>query len=203
MEDRYDKISAGPSTTEEIPETGTAAEKEAPQRTSAKNTMKTPTARNGSRHDALLPVSVVGGLVGMLVGTLPATICSLIFGRAFSPLYVFLPLFIYLGIKIFKGYSDRRGVIMVAIFSALGFYLTLLSCQAAAYVLRYQMFILNIPLVTISLIGQANVLRGPAFSSAYILPLVFALLGIFLSEELMMRKKEPVSVPEPEDISET
>ncbi|SHH64997.1 hypothetical protein SAMN02745823_00621 [Sporobacter termitidis DSM 10068] len=183
MEDRFDK-SPGKSSAQKAPEKKAAAR------------------RLGVRHDALLPVSIVGGLVGMLVGTLPATICAAIFGRAFSPLYAFLPLFIYLGIKLFKGYDGKRGIITVAVFSAIGFYLTLLSCQAVAYLILYKMLFLNLPLVTISLIGQSNVLRGPAISSAYVFPFVFTLFGVFLSEELMRQKKAPATVPEPAESSE-
>jgi hypothetical protein len=150
-----------------------------------------------ARRDGLLPLSVIGALVGMLVGTLPATACALIFGVAFSPLYAFMPLIVYLGIRLFGGLDGRRGLITLCVFSAVGFYLTLVSCQAANYVIEYHVLFLSIPLVTMSLLGQPSVLPAHIFSSFYIFPFVFTLLGVFLSEELLMRQKEPPSDTKP------
>lgn len=155
------------------------------------------------RRNALLPISVIGGFAGMLVGTMPATLCALIFGWAFSPLYILLPMLIYLGIRLFNGFSGKNGVIMVCVLTVVGFYVTLLSCQAALYIIRYHIPVLSIPLVTISLIGKPYVLQGPVVSSAYTFPFVFTLLGIFLADILMMRKKEQPVVPEPDTEDET
>lgn len=137
------------------------------------------------KYDALLPISVFGGLVGMLAGTLPAAVWVLIFGVSFSPLYVFLPIFIYWGIKAFKGCRDRRGFAVCCILSVIGFYLTFLSCAAALDVLKFGMSFLNLPLVTITLIGRTTTLSAPFFSSVYIFPLLFTILGILIVYELM------------------
>lgn len=150
--------------------------------------------RTSGKHDALLPISVVGGFIGMLAGTLPAAFWALIFGVSFTPLYVFLPLLVYLGIKIFKGYSGKRGFIMTCIFSVIGIYLTFLSCEAAAFIIKYKMLFLNLPLVTATLVGKSEGLPGPLFSSAYIFPLLFTSLGVLLTYQLMMRKNEPAAV---------
>ena len=149
------------------------------------------------KNDALLPATVVGGLVGTLVGTLPVTVWYLIFRFSFAPMYVFLPLSIYLGLKLFRGFRGKRGLIALCVFTVIGFYLTLLSVEAAAYALRLHMLVFNVPLVTVTLIGQHGVLTGPVFSSAYIFPFVFSLLGVFLSEEFLMRKTAHVPAPEP------
>lgn len=156
--------------------------------------------KSAGKHDALLPISVVGGLIGMLVGILPATIWVLIFGVSFSPLYIFLPLIIYLSIKIFKGYHGKRGVITTFIFTIIGTYLTLLSCQAALEVAKYykyNMSFLSVPLVTITMIGKDNALPGPLLSASYILPVVFVILGALLAYELLMQAKVPAAIPEP------
>lgn len=153
------------------------------------------------KHDPLLPISVVGGLVGMLIGILPATIWLLIFGASFSPLYIFLPLIIYLGIKIFKGYNGKRGIITTCIFTLIGTYLTMLSCQAALEVAKYykyHMSFLSVPLVTITKIGKSNALPGPLFSAAYVFPAVFIILGVLLAYELLMQIKETTTLPEPD-----
>jgi hypothetical protein len=161
-------------------------------------------ARTSRRHDALLPVTVVGGLLGMLAGTLPATVWYLIFGRSFSFMYLFLPLLVYLGIRLLRGYGGRRGIVAASIFTAFGFYLTLLSCRAAAFVLYWKgMSFVNVPFVTITMIGQRGVLQGSAVSTAYILPFVFTLIGMFLAGELLLAKRAPSPAPEPAPEDET
>jgi hypothetical protein len=152
-----------------------------------------------ARRDALFLPTFAGGLVGMLAGTLPAAIWFLVFRTSFAPMYIFLPLLIYLGFRIFRGYNGRRGLLMLCIFTMVGFYLTLLSVSAAAYVTYYHMSSLSFPLVTVTLLGQRGVLTGSFFSSAYIFPLVFMLLGVFLAEELLMRKAAPAQAPEMDD----
>lgn len=151
-----------------------------------------------ARHDALLPISIVGGLCGMLVGTLPAAIWVLIFGKSFSPMFMFLPLTIFWGITAFKGCTQKRGFIVTCVFSVVGFYLTVLSCQASLYVLKYKVLYLNLPFVTATLIGRSDALPGPILSSAYIFPFVFTLLGVFLVYELASREEMPSEPLQPE-----
>lgn len=154
--------------------------------------------RLSGKQDALLPISVVGGLIGMLAGTLPAAFWVLIFGTSFSPMYALLPLFIYWGIKLFKGSLDKRGFAVICILSVIGFYLTVLSCYAAQDVLRYKMLFTSLPMVTASLIGGSEAFAGPVVSSAYVFPILFTLLGISLTYELTRRKRPPVAGPDPE-----
>ena len=156
-----------------------------------------------SGGDTLLPASVVGGFIGMLVGTLPVVIWFMVFRFTFSPMYVFLPLFVYLGLKLFGGFRGRMGLITLCGFTVLGFFFTLLSVEAAVDILRYGMTIFNVPLVAVTLIGQQDVLAGPLFSSAYVFPLIFSLLGVFISEELLMRKRRPSPAPEPNTADHT
>ncbi|NLT13181.1 MAG: hypothetical protein GXY05_02455 [Clostridiales bacterium] len=144
-------------------------------------------------RDALLPVSVVGGLLGMLAGTLPAAVWVLIFGKSFAPAYVFLPLLIFLGIRIFKGCRDRRGFFLACILSVIGFYLTLLSCRAALDIIKYKMLFTSLPLVTAKLIGSSDAFAEPVFSPVYIFPALFTALGILLVYELMRHKPAPVT----------
>jgi hypothetical protein len=109
-----------------------------------------------------------------------------------------LPLFIYLGIRVFKGCLDRRGFAICCVMSVFGFYLTVLSCQAAVDVLKYNMLFLNLPLVTVTMIGGGGALSEPFFSSAYIFPVLFTLLGVALDYELLLRRQEPAGVPAPD-----
>jgi hypothetical protein len=139
-----------------------------------------------ARYDAVIPVSVIGGLIGMLAGTLPAAVWVLLFGASFPPLYALMPLLIWLAIKVFKGLTGRGGVITTAVFSLFGLYLTLLSCQAADHILRFRMSVFDLPLVTAAMIGRRGMLPGPVLSSAIVYPVIFTALGLFLAYELFM-----------------
>lgn len=163
---------------------------------------RAPAIRLSGKHEVILPVSVVGGLLGMLAGTLPATVWVLVLGFSFPPLYALLPFFIDLGIRIFKGYTGKNAVIITSVFSAFGLYLTALSCQAALYVIKYHMLFLNVPLVTSLMIGKGGVLPSPLFSSANVFPLIFTVCGVLLVKELRMKKAKtdipPAAVSEKE-----
>jgi hypothetical protein len=132
-------------------------------------------------QDGLLPISLVGGLLGMLVSILPATIWMILFKSLFYPLYLLIPVFIYGGITLFRGCRDIRAVVLTGFFSLAGAYLTSVSCQAAAYVADYKMSPVNIPLVVADLIGKKEALVDPFFSSANILPLTFTIIGFLVA----------------------
>lgn len=158
------------------------------QKAHAAVTARAPAIRLSGKHEVILPVSIVGGLLGMLAGTLPATVLTLVLGFSFTPLYALLPFFIDLGIRIFKGYTGKNAVVMTGIFSAFGLYLTALSCQAALYVIKYHMLFFNVPLVTILMIGKSGVLPSPLISAANVFPLIFTVFGVLLVKELRIKK---------------
>jgi hypothetical protein len=141
-------------------------------------------------HEAIVPISIVGGLVGMLVGTLPASLWALLTGRSFPPTYLLLPILVWLGLKVFKGFTGLYGFIVTAAFTLAGFYLTLVSCQAADHIVRYRMSPFSLPLVTAAMIGRSGTLPGPLFSAAYLLPFVFAAVGMALAYELLMHEEK-------------
>ncbi len=145
----------------------------------------------GKKDDAHWPTSIIGAFVGMLAGTLPAAAWALIFGASFSPLYLLVPLAVYYGIKLMGKLEGPRGLALLIIFTAIGLYLTLLSCQAAGDVLKYKMSVFNLPLVTITLIGRSGVLPAPFFSSANVFPVVFAAIGTALAYEPLMKNANP------------
>jgi hypothetical protein len=92
----------------------------------------------------------------------------------------------------------RRGFILTVLFTLLGLYLTALSCQAVGDVLKFGMSVINLPLVTIGMIGKKGVLPSPAFSAANVFPVVFTAIGAALAYELLRRKK-PASTPEADE----
>jgi hypothetical protein len=140
--------------------------------------------------DGLLPISFVGGLLGMLIGILPATIWMIIFRSVFYPLFMLVPVFIYGGITLFRGCRDTRAVILTGVLSLAGAYLTAVFCQSAAYVAKYKMSAINIPYVAADLIGKKGSLPDPFFSTAGILPLVFTVMGFFVAMLLFQYNHE-------------
>lgn len=158
---------------------------------SLRTTFKTRNAEDASpqagKHDALVPVTVIGALLGMLAGTLPPAVWVLVFGVSFPPLYLLPPLAIWLGIRVFKGHAGLHGAVVNTVFSIAGLYLTLLSCQAADHILRFKMSVFSLPLVTAAMIGRSDALPGPVFTAAYVFPAVFTVIGLVLARELHMR----------------
>lgn len=150
-------------------------------------------------HDTLLPISIVSGIVGMLVGTLPASIWIMIFRTSFSPLYILVPLSIYFGLRLLKGYTGYRGVIITVIFSLFGLYLTVLSSLAAIDVIEFKMFILSLPLATATLIGKSGVLPSPVISSANIFPVMFTAFGTLWTCVLLLARGEHEALAEPSE----
>lgn len=137
-----------------------------------------------TRHEAIVPISVIAGLIGMLAGTLPASLWVLLFKSSFAPMYALLPVLIWLSLRLFQGFTGRNGFIVAAVATLPGLYLTLLSCQAADHILRFRMSPFNLPLVTAAMIGRSDSLPGTLFSSAYILPIVFTAIGLVVTYEL-------------------
>jgi len=134
-------------------------------------------------YKGLLPVSILAALIGALLGLIPAAVFAYLSGIVFYPLFVAAPLLAFLFNKLLKGGCDIRALIVIIIFSLASAYITALSCQAALYTSAHNMPIYQIPLLVTLALGEQGVL--PASASAYIYPLVFTALGIFLTWELL------------------
>ena len=143
--------------------------------------------RKKRNPDAHWPISIVGAFAGMLVGTLPSSIWALVFDASFSPLYAFVPLCVYFGIRLFRGFTGKRGFILTMIFSLVGLYLAALSSLAVEDILHYGMSVFYLPLVTIAMIGKGGLLSSSVISSANIFPIIFMAIGAAVSYELLMK----------------
>jgi hypothetical protein len=89
------------------------------------------------------------------------------------------------GIILLKGCRDYRAVILTAVFSLPGIYLTLLFQNAAVFAALYNIPLSNIPMIAITNIGR---LDFSEVSSDFIYALIFAALGIWISWELFRKK---------------
>jgi len=139
------------------------------------------------KGDGLMPTSIIGAFLGMLVSTIPAVIGVLLFKTNVHILFAAIPFCIFGGIIIFKGFRDKRALILTIIFTLIGAYLTLASCIAAEYVMSYKMNIFNIPLVTLTKLISPEILKS--VTSDIVFPIIFMILGIAVSWEFLRAKK--------------
>ena len=144
-------------------------------------------------YNGLLPVSLLAALIGMILGPIPSVICILIVGKTFYPLFIAAPLLIYVFSALLKGGRDIRAIVITAVFSLAGAYLTAVSCEATYIAIEQRAFVLQIPLLIAMNLGSVDIL--PAFASAYIYPLIFTALGVVVAAQLLKGRAKP---PEPE-----
>ncbi|UOO38423.1 hypothetical protein IZU99_03990 [Oscillospiraceae bacterium CM] len=149
-----------------------------------------------ARYQVLLPMSIVGGFCGVILAVLPTTVLTYITGTVFWPLFVLPPIFVYAGIRLFKGFDDRRAVVLTGFYTVLGVYLTALSCQAALDVIRFQMSFLSIPLILLMSIGRHAAADVSLFSTAVIYPMIFTMLGFIIILEINAHHRRMAQPPD-------
>jgi len=133
------------------------------------------------------PASLLAALVGALLGPIPALLGVFISHRVFYPLFIAAPLFIYLFGLLFKSRRDISTLIIAVVFSLVSAYLTVLSCQAALYVIAYSKPLSGILLLIIITFGELRIL--PSSLSANVYPLIFTALGVVATWQLVLAKK--------------
>ena len=134
-------------------------------------------------YNGLLQFTLLAALLGLLLGPIPAIVSVLIGGSVFYPFFVVGPLLMYLFNKLLKGGRDIRSLIVIAVFSLAGAYLTALSCRAALYVTLRSLSVFRIPEFVAMAFGRPDAL--PPSASAYVYPLIFTALGVILAAELL------------------
>ncbi|MEL4105487.1 hypothetical protein AAFA46_01415 [Oscillospiraceae bacterium WX1] len=149
-----------------------------------------------ARYQVLLPMSIVGGFCGVILAVLPTTVLTYITGAVFWPFFILPPIFAYAGIRLFKGFDDRRAVVLAGFYTVLGVYLTALSCQAALDVIRFQMSFLSIPLILLMSIGRHAAAKLSLFSAAVVYPLIFTMLGFIIIMEFNAHHRRMVQPPD-------
>lgn len=139
------------------------------------------------KEQGLLPISIVGALLGMLVGIIPSIIGILLFKSTYAVLFLTIPLGICGGIIMLKGYRDKCALILMIIFSLLGVYLTIVIYESAIFAVLYNMSLFNIPLITILMFGSADIWSSFSLNSIY--AFIFVALGVWISWEILAKQK--------------
>jgi hypothetical protein len=115
---------------------------------------------------------------GVLVGVIPIAIWAYLTNYTGRVLYVVIPIVIGLFIVLMGGCRDRRGVVITAVFSYVGAMWGGVVAYTAhkAYVSGYSPALIY-PM-SFDMIGTSKVISGISFSSDYVFPALFVLIGI-------------------------
>ena len=153
-----------------------------------------------SAYNKLLPFSLLAALIGAIVGPVPLLAGIFISEKVFYPLFIIAPLLTHFINKLLKGGRDIRALIVNAVFSLVSTYTALLACQATIYLINNNLPLTQLPILIGLQLGGPDVM--PELSTL-IYPVIFAILGIAMSWELMrgsrMVKKTIVDEPDSED----
>ena len=77
-----------------------------------------------------------------------------------------------------KGDKGIGGFVITVLLTALGVFLAPSFGAAALYAIKHGISVLSVPLIVITMIGKSNFLTDISFSSAYVFPIVFAIIGL-------------------------
>ena len=150
-----------------------------------------------SAFTKLLPFSVIAALLGAIIGPIPLLAYIFIGNKILFPLFAVAPLLTHLLNKLFRGGRDVRTLIINIVFSFASAFMALIACQAVSDVIVDKAAISQIPRYFYFLFGTGNAL--PTTISGYTYPLIFTVLGIAMSWELMrgsrMVRRTVIEVP--------
>jgi len=131
-----------------------------------------------------LPLSILAGIVGAGFGIVIIALLSYLIDSVFFPLFVIGPLLICFFNYVFNGARDIRAFIVIVVFSLLFLYTAELSGRAALYVRMFDgLSVFRIPALVAEAFGRFDAFSRSA--SANIFPLVFTVLGVFISWEIL------------------
>ena len=150
--------------------------------TTASAKIKSRVTLTDSAYNKLLPFSLLAALIGVIIGPIPLLAGIFIGERVLLPLFIVTPLLTHLINKLLKGGRDIRALIVNAVFSLAGVYITALACQATFYLIMNELPLSQLPILIGLQFGSIESL--PAVSTL-IYPLIFTILGIAMSWELM------------------
>ena len=146
------------------------------------------------KYNKLLPISLLAGLIGLILGPIPSVVYVLISdsssifitgdvtGNTFYPFFMATPLIIFLFNSLFKGGRDVRALIVTAVFSLAGAYLTaLMSIMTTFYTIGFENTFFKIFTRVFEAIGRLDYLSITLNPSAYVYPLIFTALGVVIA----------------------
>ena len=125
-----------------------------------------------------IPAAVVGGIIGLFIALIVISICCGVTGGMRYFPYILIPLGICFGVVLLKGDKGPWGFGITVVLTALGVFLAPAFGAAVLYAAKQGISLLSVPLLAVTMVGKANFLTGIAFSSAYVFPIVFAVIGL-------------------------
>ena len=129
-----------------------------------------------------------GAILGMLAALWLCQAIYAVSGRIYRLPFIAFPLFICGLTLLFRGGGRKLCLVLTIVFSAAGALLVPAGCLAVDYAVRYGSVFLSVIPVTLVMVPDSRVITGASFSSAYVLPLAFIVVGILIAWELYRYK---------------
>ena len=134
-------------------------------------------------------VSLLAGLAGGVVGTFLCAAGGGMTSTLGRFLFLLIPLAIGAADLLFRGNRGVPGLVITAVFTALGVFLVPSLTAAAVTAGTQGLSVFSIPLIALSRIPTANYFTGFAFDTAHVFPVLFAVIGVLIAWEFYRLRK--------------
>ena len=128
-----------------------------------------------------MAATIAAAVAGVLVGEIPLTVWAYFTDYTGRVLYTVIPVVIGLFIVLMGGCRNKRGVIVTAVFGYIGALWGGVLSYTAGYAYASGYFPLLIYPMSFGMVERSKVISGISFSSAYIYPVIFVFIGIFIA----------------------
>ena len=134
-------------------------------------------------------VSLLAGLAGGVVGTFLCAAGGGMTSTLGRFLFLLIPLAIGAADLLFRGNRGVPGLVITAVFTALGVFLVPSLTAAAVTAGTQGLSVFSIPLIALSRIPTANYFTGFTFDTANVFPVLFAVIGVLIAWEFYRLRK--------------
>ena len=134
-------------------------------------------------------VSLLAGLAGGVVGTFLCAAGGGMTSTLGRFLFLLIPLAIGAADLLFRGNRGVPGLVITAVFTALGVFLVPSLTAAAVTAGTQGLSVFSIPLIALSRIPTANYFTGFTFDTAHVFPVLFAVIGVLIAWEFYRLRK--------------
>lgn len=139
--------------------------------------------------DGTTAFSLLAGVVGCFVGTILCAAGGGMTSTLGMLLFLLIPLAIGAANLLFKGSRRIPGLVITALFTALGVWIVPSFTAAAADIKAQRLSFFSLPLIAVTKIGKASYFTDFAFDTAHVFPFLFAVVGVLIVWELYKMKK--------------
>ncbi len=131
-----------------------------------------------------VPASILAGLVGLAAALIIVSICAAVSGGDRYFPYILFPLCICLFTKLFSAHTGIAGILITALFSVIGLFITPAFSYAINYCIKEEIFFLSSPLVAFSSLAEHNFFTDIALSADTVFPAAFIVIGILITYQI-------------------